>query len=160
MAFTSAGADRKSTQLNSTHSLHDALPILGTWDGTTLRLYINGVLNAQKVPGAKPVDLGYGFYIGGYYTGQCFNGLIDEASYFNRALSGAEIQSIYNAGGAGKCPSGVAPSIITQPASLAVSAGTTAAFSVTAAGTPPLSYQWQFSGTNIAGATGTALTLN
>jgi hypothetical protein len=36
-------------------------------------------------------------------VGQFFNGLIDEASYYSRALSGAEIQTIYNAGGAGKC---------------------------------------------------------
>src|ERR1035441_3746398 len=134
--------------------------VVGTWDGTTLRVYINGVLDAQKVPGAMPVDLGYDFYIGGYYTGQSFDGLVDEASYYSRALSGSEIQAIYNAGSAGKCPLGVAPSIITQPASLAVSAGATAAFSVTAAGTPPLSYQWQFSGTNLAGATGTSLTLS
>jgi hypothetical protein len=32
--------------------------------------------------------------------------LIDEVSYYSRALSGAEIQSLYKAGGAGKCPQG------------------------------------------------------
>ena len=37
--------------------------------------------------------------------------------------------------------------------------GGTAAFSVTAAGTAPLSYQWNFGGTNIVGATNTILTL-
>jgi hypothetical protein len=36
-------------------------------------------------------------------TGFAFNGLIDEASIYNRALSAAEIQSIYDAGSAGKC---------------------------------------------------------
>jgi hypothetical protein len=86
--------------------------LAGTWDGTTLRLYINGVLNAQSTPHASPVDSGCPFYIGGFYSptadncgyvGQFFNGLIDEASYYSRALSGAEIQTIYNAGGAGKC---------------------------------------------------------
>ena len=143
--------------------------LAGTWDGTTLRLYINGVLNAQNTPHASPVDSGCSFYLGGFYSptddscgyvGQFFNGLIDEASYYNRALSSAEVQFIYSAGGAGKCPLGVAPTIIRQPASQAVSVGGNAAFSVTVAGTPPLSYQWQFSGTNIAGATGTSLTLS
>jgi hypothetical protein len=89
--------------------------LAGTWDGTTLRLYINGVLNAQNTPHASPVDSGCPFYIGGFYSptadscgyvGQFFNGLIDEASYYSRALSSAEIQSIYNAGGSGKCPQG------------------------------------------------------
>jgi hypothetical protein len=37
--------------------------------------------------------------------------------------------------------------------------GGTATFSVTASGTPPLSYQWRFNGTNISGATNTILTL-
>jgi hypothetical protein len=143
--------------------------LAGTWDGTTLRLYINGVLNAQSTPHAAPVDSGCPFYLGGFYSptadscgyvGQFFDGLIDEASYYNRALSGAEIQSIYYAGGAGKCPLGAAPTIFRQPASLAVHAGATATFSVTAAGTPPLSYQWRFRGTNIAGATRNSLTLS
>ena len=60
--------------------------------------------------GATPQDSGYGVYIGGFsiasgatYSGQYFNGLIDEASYYRRALSGAEIASLYNAGSAGKC---------------------------------------------------------
>ncbi|HLX69361.1 MAG TPA: FG-GAP-like repeat-containing protein, partial [Verrucomicrobiae bacterium] len=38
-----------------------------------------------------------------------FGGLIDEASVYNRALSQSEIQSIYNAGSAGKCSSNAPP---------------------------------------------------
>jgi hypothetical protein len=139
--------------------------VVGTWDGTTLRLYINGVLNAQRVPGATPVDLGYDIYIGGSYSvaggfaGQYFNGLIDEASYYNRALGAAEIQAVYNAGSAGKCAPGAGPSIIIQPVSQTVLAGSSATFTVSVAGSVPLSYQWQLSGTNISGTTSTALTL-
>jgi Concanavalin A-like lectin/glucanases superfamily/HYR domain len=33
-----------------------------------------------------------------------FNGLIDEVELFNRALSAAEVQAIFNAGSQGKCP--------------------------------------------------------
>ena len=47
----------------------------------------------------------------------------------------------------------VAPSITTQPTSQTVTAGQTASFTVAATGTAPLSYQWQKSGANIAGAT-------
>jgi hypothetical protein len=47
----------------------------------------------------------------------------------------------------------VAPTITTQPASQTVTAGQTATFAVVAAGTAPLSYQWQKNGANIVGAT-------
>src|SRR5204862_7109603 len=46
----------------------------------------------------------------------------------------------------------VAPSITTQPASQTMTAGQTATFTVVAAGTAPLSYQWRKNGTTISGA--------
>src|SRR3974390_1406057 len=45
----------------------------------------------------------------------------------------------------------VAPSITTQPVSPSVSPGQTATFTVVAAGTAPLRYQWQRAGANISG---------
>jgi hypothetical protein len=47
----------------------------------------------------------------------------------------------------------VAPSITTQPAGASVVSGGTAVFSVTAAGTAPLTYQWRKDGVNIVGET-------
>src|SRR5438445_3822917 len=47
----------------------------------------------------------------------------------------------------------VAPSITAQPLSQTVTAGQPASFSVTAAGTAPLSYQWNKNGAAISGAT-------
>ena len=52
----------------------------------------------------------------------------------------------------------VAPSISTQPSSQTVTAGQTASFSVAAAGTAPLSYQWNKDGTAISGATSSSYT--
>ena len=52
----------------------------------------------------------------------------------------------------------VAPAITTQPANRTVIAGQTAAFSVTAGGTAPLSYQWRKNGANISGATAASYT--
>ena len=46
-----------------------------------------------------------------------------------------------------------APSITSQPVSRTVPAGGSLTFSVRASGTPPLRYQWQRNGANIAGAT-------
>jgi hypothetical protein len=52
-----------------------------------------------------------------------------------------------------------APSIIVQPQSQTVAEGTNVTFSVTATGTAPLRYQWQFNATKVPGATNTTLTL-
>jgi hypothetical protein len=52
----------------------------------------------------------------------------------------------------------VAPTLITQPASLTVAVGQTATFSVTASGTAPLTYQWSKNGSAITGATGASYT--
>jgi hypothetical protein len=51
-----------------------------------------------------------------------------------------------------------APSITTQPANQAVTVGEMATFSVVAAGTAPLAYQWQKNDTNISGATSASYT--
>ncbi len=52
----------------------------------------------------------------------------------------------------------IPPSVTTQPASLTVTAGQTATFTVAATGTAPLSYQWQTNATNIPGATSSSYT--
>ena len=51
-----------------------------------------------------------------------------------------------------------APSITTQPANQSVTVGQTATFSVVAAGTAPLTYQWQKNNANISGATSSSYT--
>ena len=56
-------------------------------------------------------------------------------------------------------PAAVPPTITQQPASLSVTAGQAASFTVAAAGTAPLSYRWQRNGIDIAGATTTTYTL-
>lgn len=52
-----------------------------------------------------------------------------------------------------------APAITQQPQSQSVNAGANVTFSVTASGSVPLSYQWKFNGSDIAGATGATLSL-
>src|SRR5271154_2816183 len=60
---------------------------------------------------------------------------------------------LIQSGCAGYTTRDVAPSIITQPANQAVTAGQTAIFSVSASGTAPLSYQWNKNEMAISGAT-------
>lgn len=53
----------------------------------------------------------------------------------------------------------VPPSLTLQPLSQALNPGDTASFSAAAIGNAPLSYQWQFNGSNIIGATNNSLTV-
>ncbi len=55
---------------------------------------------------------------------------------------------------------GNAPDLTTQPQSQTVAAGASVSFSVTATSTTALTYQWQFNGAAIAGATTSSLTIN
>jgi Concanavalin A-like lectin/glucanases superfamily len=83
-----------------------------TIDGSAKQqvLYVDGIQVASgSTPGpvaygAQPLLLGRGH--SGTPTGgvpvSFFHGRIDEAAIYNRALSGAEIASIFNAGLAGK----------------------------------------------------------
>ncbi len=52
----------------------------------------------------------------------------------------------------------IPPSITTQPQNQTVTVGATATFTVTAAGTAPLSYQWRKNAVNISGATSASYT--
>jgi len=51
------------------------------------------------------------------------------------------------------------PSITTQPSNVTVNPGQSVAFTITASGTAPLTYQWQKNTTNIAGATAATYTI-
>jgi hypothetical protein len=53
----------------------------------------------------------------------------------------------------------VPPSIVTNPASSSPSSGSNVTFSVVAAGSSPMFYQWKKNGTNISGANSSSLTL-
>ena len=82
----------------------------------------------------------------------------DNGAQFTVVVSNTAGTIISNAATLTVNPDPVAPSITAQPASQTINAGQTATFSVTATGTPPLSYQWQKNGAAIAGATSSSYT--
>jgi hypothetical protein len=135
-----------------------------TYDKTTGMgvLYRNGVVvQTANLGSAFTPQTSYDFFMGyrpsGFVSGNYYNGKMDEPSIYNRALSSNEIAAIYNAGSAGKCF--MLPTILVQPTNQTVIVGKTATFSVTAGGTSPLSYQWNYNTTNILGATNATLML-
>ena len=79
--------------------------LAGTYDGKTIKLYVNGVLDGSKdKPGKAKCTQKTPLAIGGQFggnagTNELINGLIDEACIYNRALSEDEIIQNMNAEG-------------------------------------------------------------
>jgi fibronectin type 3 domain-containing protein len=64
-----------------------------TYDGTALRLYVNGVqVRSVAVSGGMPVSTGVLRLGGNDVWGEWFAGLLDDVRIYNRALTQAEIQ--------------------------------------------------------------------
>lgn len=81
--------------------------LAGVWTGTEIRIYEDGVLQNTLAFATAPAnntrEVRLGSSWGGGTPTRFFRGLIDEAEYFNRALTQTEISAIFNAGAAGKC---------------------------------------------------------
>jgi hypothetical protein len=78
--------------------------LAGTFDGTNYCLYLNGSLIATNTGTLGPTNSAP-LEIGGSddCSGQFFDGLIDEVSLYDQALTSNEVAAIYEAGSAGKC---------------------------------------------------------
>jgi hypothetical protein len=100
--------------------------VAATADGTTKSIYLNAQLltnnpaPAPYTPNSNPVEVGRASNFG---SGYFFNGLIDEISIYNRALTQDELQAIYNAGSAGKCESSLPFILFASPSDFAVNPG-------------------------------------
>jgi hypothetical protein len=76
--------------------------VTAVWDGSTLSLYVNGVLtNSQAVSGMtdNTVTNAFGLAnIGNGTAGTYFNGWLQHASLIKQALTASQIQTLYAAG--------------------------------------------------------------
>ncbi len=120
-----AGRDSENGAVSSLNSvatipLNQWTHIAGSWQaGVGLKVYINGLLNNQAVLpglGAFTNSNSQNVLIGASLSSSSndnFNGQLDEVEVFNRALSAAEIQAIFNADRTGNC---LCPTITVNPA--------------------------------------------
>lgn len=123
--------------------------IASTFDGNSVRNYVNGVLVATNsftglIDSCVGGNLRFGYGWNNYPF--AFSGLIDDISIYNRALDSCEIQQLFKQNNT---------KIVFQPQNQNVIAGSSTQFGVSASGTG-LSYQWQQDGgtgfTNLSNA--------
>lgn len=105
---TCGTTDSSQVTPNSVVPIGEFTHIAGVYRPNSIEIYVNGMLQAATTSGTctainqNDIPVRIGMRIDAAVT-TFFNGLIDEVEIFNRALSASEIQSIFNAGNAGKC---------------------------------------------------------
>jgi hypothetical protein len=96
-------------QLVSTSAipLNQLTHVAATYDGATLRVYVNGLSDGSRATfigsllnTSGPLVIGGAKFLGSLSSAKV---IVDEASLYNRALSDAEIASVFAAGSVGKC---------------------------------------------------------
>jgi len=129
--------------------------LAGTFDGATLRVYLDGVLK-DSVPLDGPIDtttaplrIGSDYVVNG--PGSLFDGAVDEVGIWERPLSAAEILEL--AGKAGP------PEVLEHPQSVTRYAGGSAVLRVRVRGQEPMRYLWYHGTSEIRAATTATLSL-
>jgi hypothetical protein len=75
--------------------------VVGTYDGTNIKMYVNGKLEDSRATTVTPGTQTSSFVIGknAMASNRYLDGKIDDVRIYNYALSLAQIQKIYNGGG-------------------------------------------------------------
>ena len=89
------GADLDCTGAQCPISTGTWYHVASTWDGTTRKLFVNGVLKRSDTPGANDATAA-NFHIGKTCCSEFFNGLIDDVAIYTRALSAGEVTELAN----------------------------------------------------------------
>ena len=147
--------------------------LVGTYDGLTMRLYYDGVLEATTAQSGGIQAVSAPLLIGNFNAPTTlweYTGLIDNVALFSTALgdggvavgrpaaAGSDIYKLLHQGAVTFVPAMI---VTNRPVSQAVALGGTATFNVgVSGGAMPLTYQWQLNGTNVSGASTTQLTIS
>jgi hypothetical protein len=103
-SYNWTGANGTSTQVPGQNILNQWQFVCGTWDGTNMKIYQNGVLIATVPQGGTIIynteNLFFGKRKDGNGFDDYFTGLIDDIGIWNRTLTATEIQQLYTIGNA------------------------------------------------------------
>ncbi|MDO8512701.1 MAG: DUF2341 domain-containing protein [bacterium] len=84
------------TSVSTTYSTNNWIHIIGTFDGTTLRLYKNGILAISNTPSGTPINASNNLVIGAITAASFpFNGLLDDTRVSSTARSAGWIATEY-----------------------------------------------------------------
>ena len=129
--------------------------------GQHIRLYQDGELMAESTTfSGDTADGGSPLYIGRRAEGGFFDGRVDEAAIYSRALSSDEIGALYAGGSVGKCyGGGPKPVFVAEPQDLSGYLLNSVTLEGMALGTPRPEYQWYHGDKLLDNATNSALSL-
>ena len=100
--FMTIGGEHHHIRVSGVLEAGEFHHVAGTYDGTRMRLYLDGE-EVRSLAHAGRLAVGGGVELGGRSTiSEPLDGLLDEVTVFDRALSAGEIKAIYDAGSAGK----------------------------------------------------------
>ena len=94
--ITTNNSDTTTVQTTTTLTANTWYHIVATFDGNNLRIYLNGNLEGTTAKTGTIQSASSNLYLGGRVGDIYFDGEIDEARIYNRALSPAEVSQLYN----------------------------------------------------------------
>jgi len=105
IVFNSGGTYAQSYISGSDWSTGNWYNVIGTYDGSNVKLYLDGVLKDTVALTGTVRNSSQSFRIGRYGSSSDFSGDIDEVAVWNKTLDLADIQTIYNStnDNPGKC---------------------------------------------------------
>ncbi|MAF89463.1 MAG: hypothetical protein CL963_03095 [Euryarchaeota archaeon] len=104
LSFWIANASDQGSSINHANSASLSYQhIVGTYDGKTMRLFVNGTQVSSKAISATLKTNAHPFYIGKGYGGTSYGGnysdvVVDELTVYDRTLTAQQISTIYNSG--------------------------------------------------------------